>query len=227
VTISDDPTWAAALDALPDGAGAIGLLSSEEFTVAADAFDDALLRASGRRVGVVLAADPDSAEAGWTAAESHYRRLGASPVRVRVLRRSEAQAVALPDCDVLFLAGGDPTNVLSALRDTPFWDEALRRWRAGMALAGSSAGAMALCRHCLVPRPGDERPTTWDVGLGPVQRFGLAVHASSRPESWLRQVTATAPVAMIAMDDATGLLLRPGQTPRAIGPGRVRLVEPA
>src|SRR5260221_10814937 len=165
---------------LPPGAGAIGLLSSDEFTKPATAFDRVLLDASGPRVAVVLAADARAAPNSAALALSHYRRLGAEPVILDVLHRDDATAGALPECDVVFLAGGSPLDLVAALRGTPFWDEALRRWRHGTALAGSSAGAMALCADCLLPEAGADKPTVWSQGLGPVAGIGLAVHASSR-----------------------------------------------
>src|SRR5205807_6734553 len=110
-------------------------------------------------------------------ATAHYRRLGAEPIVIDVLTRDDATGDKLAECDVLFLAGGSPAVLLATLRDTPFWAEALRRWREGLSLAGSSAGAMALCTHSLVPEPGDRRPTQWRPGLGPIERVALAVHA--------------------------------------------------
>jgi cyanophycinase-like exopeptidase len=215
------------VDELPAGAGAIGLLSSEEFTHHTDPFARALLEAGGPHVGILLAADPEAAEAVGRVAEACYRGLGARPVVLDVLRREHAVASALPDCDVLFLAGGDPAHLLPALRDTPFWGAVADRWRAGMVLAGASAGAMALCRHCLVPRPGHDKPTVWDRGLGPLERFGLAVHAATRPAEWVAGVAASAPVPVVAIDDATGVLLAPGGAPRVIGPGRAWVAGPS
>jgi hypothetical protein len=211
------------VDSIDAPAGAVGLLSSEEFTPLAEAFDRDLIGVFGPRVAVLLAADPDGAAEAGAAATRHYLGLGAEPVILAVLRREDATADALPECDVLFLAGGDPANLLRAMRETPFWRTAVARWRRGMALAGSSAGAMALCRHCLVPRPGDDKPTVWDEGLGPLERFGLAVHASTRPVEWLARVVASAPVPVVALDDATGLILRPARPPSKIGSGAVRV----
>lgn len=93
-----------------------------------------------------------------------------------------------------------------------------------MSLAGSSAGAMALCRHSLVPVPGDRRPTRWETGLGPIERVALAVHARSAPKDWLRHVEETAPVPVVALDEAVGVVLRPGAEPIVAGEGRARLL---
>ncbi|MCA1831267.1 MAG: Type 1 glutamine amidotransferase-like domain-containing protein [Actinomycetota bacterium] len=213
----------ALFDPIPEGAGAIGVLSSDEFVSDAEPFDRVLLSASGPRVAVILAADPSAARQNEKLALAHFRALGAEPVVLDVLQRDDATAQSLPPFDVLFLGGGSPATLLAALRDTPLWKEALRRWRAGASLAGSSAGAMALCRNCLTPQPGDRMPTQWSAGLGPLRNVALAVHASSRPESWLGDVAARAPVPVIALDDATGVVMQHGAAPVMAGPGRIRI----
>lgn len=213
------------IDAIPPDHGAVGLLSSDEFLPVAEPFDRAVLAATGPRVALVLAADPRGAPHSARLALAHYRKLGADPVVLDVLKRDEARADALPDYDVLFLAGGDPGKLLACLRETPLWEEALRRWRDGAALAGSSAGAMALCRHSLEPRPGDRMPTHWTEGLGPIERVALAVHAQNRPKEWLEAVAAGAPVPIVALDDGVGLVLRPDSPVTVAGEGNAWVVE--
>jgi hypothetical protein len=93
-----------------------------------------------------------------------------------------------------------------------------------MALAGSSAGAMALSRHCLLPEPGSDLPTSWGRGLGPLSSFALAVHASTRPNEWLRGIGDEAPVPLLALDDDVGMLIEPGGTPRLFGDGSATLL---
>lgn len=208
------------VDPIPPGHGAIGLLSSDEFMPVAEPFDRALLEVAGPRVALILAAHPPGARHSARLGLAHYRRLGADPVVLDVLRREDARAEALPLFDVLFLAGGDPNALLECLRDTPLWEEALRRWADGASLAGSSAGAMALCRHSLVPQPGDRRPTRWTKGLGPIERFALAVHAKSAPKQWLDAITAEAPVPVVALDDGVGLVLGAAAPVTLVGEGR-------
>ena len=63
--------------------------------------------------------------------------------------------------------------------------------------------------------------TTWTTGVGPVDGICLAVHASSRSKEWLAQVKKNAPAPLVALDDATGMILRRGEQPEKIGPGEV------
>jgi cyanophycinase len=212
------------LPRLPDGAGPIGLLSGGEFETSATDFDRLLLERAGPRVAVVLAAGPGEADVAWAMAEAHYRSLAAEPILVPALERDDAVADALPsDFDVLFLGGGDPARLLRALAGTSLWKEALARWRGGRALAGSSAGAMALCEATLVPEPGADLPATWSRGLGPLRGMALAVHADERPASWLDDVARRAPCPVVAMDAGSGLLLDPSGPPRAVRADGIRL----
>jgi cyanophycinase-like exopeptidase len=214
------------VDEIPASHGPVGLLSSDEFLPVAEPFDRGLLEAAaGPRIALILAADPRGASKSARLGRAHYRRLGAHPVVVNVYTRDQATAEALPPYDVLFLAGGSPSALLACLRGTPLWDEALRRWRDGRALAGSSAGAMALCSHSLEPEPGARRPTRWAEGLGPIERFALAVHARTAPQEWLDLIGAPAPAPVIALDEGVGLLLQAQQPVRVLGDGRAWVLK--
>ncbi len=58
-----------------------------------------------------------------------------------------------------YLVGGDPGVVPKTLAGTPVWNAIVGAWRSGAALAGSSAGAMALGEWTLIrdKMPGDDR----------------------------------------------------------------------
>lgn len=213
-----EPAVVAALDPLPAVAGPVALLSGEQFSDGSRDLDLALLDASGPRIGVVLSGDPTNAAALAGQALEHYRRLGAAP---RVVDPGDDPG----DLDALFLAGGDPSNLIPAMHGSTTWAAADRRWRAGMALAGSSAGAMALSRHCLFPEPGSDVPTSWGPGLGPLSSFALAVHASSRPMEWLQAIADGSPVPLLSLDDDVGMLIEPAAPPCLFGEGSVSLVE--
>ena len=220
-----DAAIASVMPALPNRSGAVGLLSGNEFTPLARSFDETILEGAGPRVAVLLAAGPGEADRQWASAEAHYRSLGAEPVLVPMLDASEADPDRLPpDYDVFFLGGGDPTNLLVALTGTTLWKEVLERWRAGSALAGSSAGAMVLCDVCLVPERGADVPTMWAHGLGPLTEIALAVHASGRSDRWLEDVSRRAPCPLVALGDGAGIVLRPGAPPRGVGTGGIRRV---
>lgn len=209
------------LGRLPQGAGPLGLLSSDEWTSATAGFDRLLLAMSrGARVAIIVAAAPETATERGAQAAEHFRGLGAEPIVVPVVERAHADdRHALPDVDLVSIGGGDPGVLRATLADTPVWREILERWERGMGLSGSSAGAMLLCSHLLLPEPGASEPTIWSEGPGPLSSVGLAVHASSRPRTWLAEIARTAPVPLIAIDDQTGIVCTAGGDPRIIGPG--------
>jgi len=75
-------------------------------------------------------------------------RLGVEPVPVVVRDRAEADDPALAElvhgAGLVYLSGGNPAFLAETLRGTRVWDAVLDAWQGGAALAGCSAGAMAM-----------------------------------------------------------------------------------
>ena len=46
---------------------------------------------------------------------------------------------------LMYMSGGDPHYLANTLKDTPVWEAIQNNWQTGAALAGCSAGAMAMC----------------------------------------------------------------------------------
>lgn len=187
---------------VPEGAGALGLYSSDEFFSAADGFDTALLGRAGERVGLVFCADHRNAKFSARNGIAHFTRLGARPF---VLDLHDQKT---DDVDLVYIAGGNPAALLACMQREPKWQQLKQRWRAGeLALAGSSAGAMMLCAHATIPHAGDTTPTHWTTTEGVISEFAVAVHASSRGSKWLQQLALRAPVHILALPDRTGVLM--------------------
>jgi len=202
-------------DRLPTDAGPIGLLSGDEFLRPVADFDRRLLELTGARVGVIYCADHRAQPKSERYARTHFERLGAHAFTL------DMHSDERTDYDLAYIAGGSPRDLLEHLRDNPRWADVLTRWKEGSGLAGSSAGAMVLCARTLTPEPGARVPTTWTDGVGPIDGICLGVHASSRSRAWLEEVARTAPAPLIALDDATGMILRHAEQPEIIGPGEV------
>lgn len=203
------------LPALPEGAGRVGLLSSDEFLDRANPFDSALLEGAGvQRIGVVLCADHSAAPQSLGFARKHFHPFG-----VEVLDVTASCGIGpIPEVDLLYLGGGNPKELLECAQGRDgWWPEILERWRSGMHLAGSSAGAMVLCEKALGTCPCVNPHHEWGDGLGPLSGFGLAVHADRRDPAWLAGLPEHAPVPVIAMDEGTGLILETGKDPQQIG----------
>ncbi|HLW17064.1 MAG TPA: Type 1 glutamine amidotransferase-like domain-containing protein, partial [Actinomycetota bacterium] len=144
-------------------------------------------------------------------ARRHFDTLGARAITL------DMHSDALPDYDIAYIAGGSPKDLLEHLRESTRWPQVLTRWREGRGLAGSSAGAMNLCTHLLTPERGARVPTTWSEGAGVIDAFAVAVHASSRSKDWLEEVARDAPVPVVALADAAGVILRNGVASEIFG----------
>jgi hypothetical protein len=207
-----------AADALPAGAGPLGLLSGDEFLDGAAAFDHRLLELTGMDVGVIYCADHRAQRNSERFASKHFAKLGARAFTL------DMHADELPPFDLAYIAGGSPKTLVEHLRESTTFASVLQRWRDGAGLAGSSAGAMALCTNMLVPEEGARVPTTWTTGVGQVEGMAIAAHASSRARAWLEQIARSAPVPVVALGDSSGVILRHGYESETYGPNDVWIV---
>ena len=160
--------------------GRLILVGSGEFTPAMDDLDREILASIPKprpRVAIVpTASGLEDTPPSWAAlGETHFAALGADVVPVMVLRRDDARERrwidALRDVDWVYFSGGRPQHAINVLAGTPFWDEVLRRHRAGALLAGSSAGAMMLGEKSYAPDDFDAAGLPQQVSV----RDGLGV----------------------------------------------------
>lgn len=78
-------------------------------------------------------------------------RLGVTPVPLLVRDRNDANdekfLSELDGAGLIYLSGGNPHFLADTLRDTKIWNGIYQAWQNGAALAGCSAGAMAIANH--------------------------------------------------------------------------------
>src|SRR3954466_2124070 len=162
--------------------GPLALVGGGEWTDGCT-FDRALIDAVGATEVVVLPTasayeHPDRLVDG---AEKWFGTLGIAVKGLMVLSRGDASAAAHIDvvrsARFVYLAGASPMHLRSVLKDSPLWDALLESWDRGMALAGSSAGAMVLCDPMVDPRGG-----AFTLGLGLVENMTIIPHHDSWSE---------------------------------------------
>jgi cyanophycinase len=104
-------------------------------------------------------------------------RLGVEPVPVLARDRDEADspelAARIEGAGLIYLSGGSPMYLAQTLRGTRLWDAILTAWRSGSALAGCSAGAMALTGWVPAMRALQREP---DPGLGVLPGLRVLPH---------------------------------------------------
>ncbi|HXQ44590.1 MAG TPA: Type 1 glutamine amidotransferase-like domain-containing protein [Acidimicrobiales bacterium] len=133
-------------------AGPVALVGSGEFLDVMVTVDAHLLEGRPRRAAVLpTAASLEGGErvAWWLElARRHYGAMGVEAVAVPVLTRADADdpdlAGLVEGVGLVYLSGGDPHHLASTLRGSVVWDAVTAAWHGGAALAGCSAGAMAL-----------------------------------------------------------------------------------
>ncbi len=197
-------------------AGPVALVGSGEYLPALEHVDRALLDGRPPRfVQLATAAAPEGPAvlARWRdLGAAAAARLGVEQVVVPVLDRDDAMdaahAALVAGAGLVYLSGGNPLYLTETLRDSAVWHAIVEAWRGGSALAGCSAGAMAL--SAAVP----DLRHLWRgaaPGLGLLPTIEVLPHfdafAARLPDLVLRRV-AGAPdgVQVVGIDENTALV---------------------
>jgi len=214
--------------------GFLGLIGGDEFHPGNEPQDEILAAAArdGQQAFVVATAAARSRpEMAVRQAQRWFRRFGVDlaelPVYTKTQAHNPALAEAAANATFFYIAGGDPGLVASLLRDSPVGGAMVAAWRNGAVLAGSSAGAMALCAHSLVRQsfPGHtERRAV--PGLAVVPDSALLPHHNTFGSQWFTSARAALPDAvLIGVDERTCALWRSG-TWHCVGAGGVTVYTP-
>jgi cyanophycinase-like exopeptidase len=155
-------------------------------------------------------------------------RMGVEAVPLRVLDREGAEdpanAALVAGAGLIYLSGGSPTHVADSLRGTRVWSAIADAWSAGAALAGCSAGAMALTSWV----PEFRRPTAAaHPGLGVVPRLRVIPHFD-RMSRWIPGLSHFAArhlpegVTLVGIDEETAIVSEDPDLARWVVRGRQR-----
>ncbi|MCC7371523.1 MAG: Type 1 glutamine amidotransferase-like domain-containing protein [Chloroflexi bacterium] len=212
--------------------GPLLLAGSGEFRPPMTAVDAELLRHTpGRppKVAILPTAAGQEDVSSWIRdGIAHFTALGCEAYGVRALDRPGVEAAehvaALEAADLIYLSGGSPGYLVETLRGSVVWDAIRRVWRRGGALAGSSAGAMALGERTLVRREGQigRMPAHWDDGLNLLPEIGVIPHYDRFGLERTNARVAEAPSGLVVLgiDEDTVILCTAGRV-RVLGHGTV------
>lgn len=200
------------------------LVGSGEFTPALEPVDRVVLEAlaargtGGRRLTVAIlptAAAPDG-EATFQRwghmGRDHFRALGTDvevlEVRDRVTADDPRAARVVEASDLVYLSGGKPDFLVETLEGTAVGGALRSAWEGGAALAGCSAGAMALAGERMSFGARMPVPARWRPGLGFVPGVAVAPHYDRWPETMIAPLVLVAPsgTVVLGIDEETALM---------------------
>jgi cyanophycinase len=214
-----------------DSPGPLILVGGAEFQPGNEPQDRVFADAAGRRPAYVIATaavrqDPDGAV---RAARRWFATLGLDVEELRIRGRRDAEdaetVAAAADAGAFYLCGGDPGLVVELLRGTQAWVAIVDAWRRGAALAGSSAGAMALGEWSLLRSGTSHARRRFAPALGLLPGVAVVPHFDEFGEGWLPSLRRpNADAVLLGLDTRTSAVWRPMLGWRAMGAGRVVVV---
>lgn len=208
-------------------AGLLALVGGDEFRPGNQEQDRLLAVAAAGRPAYVLptAAARSRPDLAVATAQAWFRQFGLEVRGLPVLKRKDANDRALAEAaagaGLFYLAGGDPGHLARTLVGTRVWAAIRGAWLEGAALAGSSAGAMALCEWTLIRRRWpDSRNRRDEPALNVVPATAVLPHYDTFGERWVPSAREALPGAvLLGLDERTAAVW--DGTWRAVGPGRV------
>ena len=195
--------------------GPIALVGSGEYLPVMQNIEGALIAGRpAKYVQLPTAAAPEGDESlqRWISLGAQQAaRLGVEQLPLIVRNRDEANDSALAelvaDAGLIYLSGGNPHFLADTLRDSLVWNAILAAWEAGAALAGCSAGAMAIADHIPALRVHSPRETR---GLGVLPHIRVLPHFDKMfgwvPDLALRMLNVPDGVHVVGIDEDTALV---------------------
>ena len=210
----------------------LALAGGNEFNPGNEDQDRVLAEAAGSGPAYVVptAAARQGPERAVAHAQAWFHQFGLELEELPVLKRGDAMSTQLADRAragrFFYLVGGDPGLVAQVLRGSTVWGAMFAAWRDGASLAGSSAGAMALCSDTLVragwPNRFNRRPAE---GLGLLATTAVLPHYDAFGSRWVESAQVAAPeLTLLGIDERSAAVWRDGIW-RAMGPGAVTVIK--
>ncbi|HEX6332236.1 MAG TPA: Type 1 glutamine amidotransferase-like domain-containing protein [Actinomycetota bacterium] len=210
--------------------GPLALVGGDELRPGNEPQDRLLLEAAGPGPAYVLAtaAARQRPELAVANAREWFGALGLEIEELPATRRAHVTSAEAADRAragrFFYLVGGDPGLVPRTLSETPVWEAIVAAWSAGAALAGSSAGAMALAEWTLVRErvPGDDR-RRFAPALGLVPGVAVLPHFETFGHRWVASASERTGVVLLGLDERTAAVWKDGRW-TALGAGGVTTI---
>jgi cyanophycinase len=212
--------------------GLLMLVGGTEFVSGNEPHDRRFVETAGAGPAYVVASaavrqDPDRAV---RTARRWFAGLGLEVEELRLRGRRDATDPATIEAARtgrgFYLCGGDPGLVVRLLAGTPVWGAVVEAWRGGAALAGSSAGAMALGEWTLIRAGMAHQRRRFAPALGLVPGVAVVPHFDEFGESWLPTLPRRGQRAtLLGIDVRTAAMWDPRRGWRAEGVGRVVVID--
>ena len=213
-------------------AGVLALVGGDEFNPGNEEQDRVLAATAkpGPAFVVPTAAARQGPEQAVAHATAWFKQFGLELQELPVLKRADANSKELADLaragGFFYLVGGDPGLVAQVLRSSRVWNAIFDAWGEGASLAGSSAGAMALCSHSLIratwPNRFNRRPTE---ALGLVPDTAVLPHFETFGHRWVESAERELPGAILLGIDERSAAVWMKDEWRAYGPGSVTVIK--
>jgi cyanophycinase len=212
--------------------GPLALVGGNELTPGNEPIDTVLASAAAGGEAFVLATAA-ARQGAVQAVRNAQRWFGALGLEVQELPATRTAHVGDPEGVAraragrfFYLVGGDPGLVPKLLHGSPLWSAVIEAWSDGAALAGSSAGAMALGGWTLIRdrMPGDRKRRYADA-LNVVPGIAVLPHFDTFGQGWVDSALEGAPAGtrLIGLDERTGAVWTAGAW-QALGAGSVTVI---
>lgn len=203
--------------------GPLALVGGDEFRTGCENLDLAVLEATGTKRPVVLVLPTASAQQNPSKAASngiaYFSKLGADAASLMVLHPEHANQESLvshvESAHVVYITGGDPEHLLMVLKDSLLLSRLIYLNKRGMAIIGSSAGAMVMAAWI--------RYRNWTGGLNFVPNVAVVPHHDrSDPDQLMGQFAKNIPegTTVLGIDAQTGCVSGTEEW-TVLGPGKV------
>lgn len=214
--------------------GVLALVGGDELNPGNEGQDRMLAAAArpGPAYVVPTAAARQHPEIAVAHATSWFKQFGVEIQNLPILKRTDANSKELAEHaragGFFYLVGGDPGLVAEVLHGSRVWAAMFDAWCEGASLAGSSAGAMALCSHTLIrarwPEHANRRPVE---ALGLVPDTAVLPHFDTFGRRWIESAQRELPgVTLLGIDERSAAVWEKGEW-RATGPGSVSVIKGA